>query len=366
MKVCPLAKKTIENMFSNWKSVLSLREIGFVLWLPRTDQIYRSQQFIDWMKKNSPELQIKTVDIVSNYIEDAQQLETELHGVDCVVLTSAQRLFDADMHEALHWLLKFQKKQNIPLYLHCEHSPGVLDSHLLTQSNLMLQQHVFHQPLYEKEDIFQFVSYLEDKWNLTLDQEIKEKIWEYCGGYLWLVKEVVRQITTHRDKSLNTIELIFHSDALNWKKQQIWNNFSNQIQRMMIAIVCDQEAGEVELLHRYKLIQYGQLPYFLIEHIRSMQTEIVFRDAHFFLNNLDVTSNFSKKERHILQKFLTNKNKILSREEVASAYWGDAAHEEYSDWAIDQLISRLRKKMSRAGSFSTTIQAVRGRGYLYA
>jgi DNA-binding response OmpR family regulator len=97
-----------------------------------------------------------------------------------------------------------------------------------------------------------------------------------------------------------------------------------------------------------------------------MQTEIVLRDAHFFLNNLDITSNFSKKERHILQKFLTNKNKILSREEVASAYWGDAAHEEYSDWAIDQLISRLRKKMNRAGLFQQRFRQPEGRGYLYA
>src|SRR3989344_9245494 len=44
-----------------------------------------------------------------------------------------------------------------------------------------------------------------------------------------------------------------------------------------------------------------------------------------------------------------SKNKLINRDEIAEIIWKDFNDIDYSDWAIDQIISRFRKKLKRAG-----------------
>lgn len=54
---------------------------------------------------------------------------------------------------------------------------------------------------------------------------------------------------------------------------------------------------------------------------------------------------------------------IVTKDDVAKAIWGDEWEDSYSDWAIDKLISNLRKKLKEAG-YPKTIKAFKGKGVM--
>ena len=61
--------------------------------------------------------------------------------------------------------------------------------------------------------------------------------------------------------------------------------------------------------------------------------------------------------------FLKNKGQIISRDQIGDVLWGDKAYDRYSDWAVDQLISQLRKKLIDLGIKGASLQTIRNRGY---
>lgn len=73
----------------------------------------------------------------------------------------------------------------------------------------------------------------------------------------------------------------------------------------------------------------------------------------------------TRQEYEILAYFLKQPNKLHSRDAIAEAIWGKESYEKYSDWAIDQLMSKLRKKLEKLGADGKTLVTVRGRGYKF-
>jgi len=72
---------------------------------------------------------------------------------------------------------------------------------------------------------------------------------------------------------------------------------------------------------------------------------------------------FTPQEYQILTAFLKEPNKLMSRENVGNILWGKDSYDKYSDWAIDQLISKLRRKLQKLGVTGTNLITLRGRGY---
>ncbi len=73
---------------------------------------------------------------------------------------------------------------------------------------------------------------------------------------------------------------------------------------------------------------------------------------------------FSRKELRVFKLLLEHRNSIVSRDEIAQRMWQGNVQEQYSDWAIDQLIARLRKRFVTFFLPSRLISVVRGRGYV--
>lgn len=72
--------------------------------------------------------------------------------------------------------------------------------------------------------------------------------------------------------------------------------------------------------------------------------------------------NFTQEEASIMRLLWSNQESVCEREDVAAAIWGDKWSEKYSDWGIDALMSRIRKKIS--GNWQ--IVTIKGRGYMLA
>lgn len=65
------------------------------------------------------------------------------------------------------------------------------------------------------------------------------------------------------------------------------------------------------------------------------------------LNEDLINSEFSVGENDVLKKLMEFKGKLIVREDLGQIIWGVNWEDQYSEWAIDQIIHRIRKKLNK-------------------
>ncbi|WKZ30691.1 MAG: winged helix-turn-helix domain-containing protein [Candidatus Dojkabacteria bacterium] len=83
------------------------------------------------------------------------------------------------------------------------------------------------------------------------------------------------------------------------------------------------------------------------------------RDGNIYFDGETIGDELSEREFELLSLFVQNYGKVVTRDDVAEILWKSRSIEKYSDWAIDQTISRLRKKLPQG----VTIKTIKGRGF---
>jgi DNA-binding response OmpR family regulator len=111
----------------------------------------------------------------------------------------------------------------------------------------------------------------------------------------------------------------------------------------------------VPLLHEYAKTYFSE----------EMSLSIT-KQRDIIMNNTNITSVFSPSERKLLRYLIDNKGKVISRDEIAQAVWKEKSEEKYSDWAIDQLVRRVRQKIIKLGLPENTIVTKKNQGYIIA
>lgn len=88
---------------------------------------------------------------------------------------------------------------------------------------------------------------------------------------------------------------------------------------------------------------------------------------NFYLNNRVIPSkekkvfNLTGQEQVLFSLLNKFKDETITRDDISEALWGDKADENYSDWAINKVVSELRKKIV---SENLEIKSVKGIGYI--
>lgn len=80
------------------------------------------------------------------------------------------------------------------------------------------------------------------------------------------------------------------------------------------------------------------------------------------IGELEFNVRLTSSEYKVLSYLIKNKNRICSRDEIIESVWGDKANKGISDHALDQLVSRVRKKTKNS---NITIETIRGRGHKF-
>jgi hypothetical protein len=75
------------------------------------------------------------------------------------------------------------------------------------------------------------------------------------------------------------------------------------------------------------------------------------------------TMKLTKKEYAVLRDLYQSKGKVVTYDRISRVLWSDS-EEEFSLWAIAQIMRRLRKKLSLYFINPQTIRSVRGEGYV--
>lgn len=207
-------------------------------------------------------------------------------------------------------------------------------SMIKTVVNLLEKEHL-QGKLEEKLMLDSGVGFILDEiWNSLYEEE----------------KKVIKQITTDEkvDASRSAISKLLQKGILRKEKSEI-KIFSKLFERF----ACEQSEPLEETVPAEKLPQ-ETLDFYLDEE-RKIIT----------IQGKEPSRPLTKLEFTLFSFFLRNPNKVFSRDEIAVAVWGKDEAVGVSNQAIDQIVSRLRKKIKQNGVKEDTIKTIRGRGYQF-
>lgn len=235
-----------------------------------------------------------------------------------------------------------------------------------------LFQNVIYQEIYGKNDADTFVSHNEKLWEISVPQNIREDILEKCGGSLWLLRQAIRSY--RNDSSLKTADLLNTFEIKN-KIYSCWNQLFPGEQEVIRDLVKKQkkfvtDMQAFEYLIRIKLLVRDKDDTYRLS-IPLLETALTKPEDHeglysenqeVYYGDKNIGNLLTKKEKAILFFFLKNESQVVDKEKIGMEIWGNSV----SAWAIEKIISKLRKKLFQLGMPKDAISTKKGAGYVFS
>ena len=382
----PFTKETFAQMVKSWMDIPNRNECGSVLNLAKRDQLYRVKQFqenkqvVKKFLRQYNNYQFLFLDLTSEMIEDpidaASYLEKNRNKQKQLLLfvLGADRLL-IDRKEVLSYLDSLYTNTSIFIIY-------------LLQKNITLPRYTkeFSQytTLYQNIKVFsllgladtkEFIKQMEQRFHILFPSSIVKSILSECNGFLWLIKQACRHFSQTHDR-----QTLFSNEGMMLRLSVIYNEFSPEEKVVLTKIVrkekqySNDEQHIVNYFLKTRLVSKRIKTYYITiplleKYIKQQITKNsnikINERGEIIINNVTVNSVFSKRERKLCLFFIRNPNIVISRDKTAEIIWCDNYHENYTDWALDQLIKRLRRKFDSIGIGSQIIKTVKNQGFLY-
>jgi len=341
--------------------------------------------FIDDPKATYSELLGKFRQLLSNITKEGVEIVffigefDELNFANKIFYNNLKSLW-SNLHPRLHYIFlmreRVTKKENISEW-------GELNEAIL--------QNVIYVPIAGNEDMNYWLKTFTDDYSLNLNKNQVEILKKICGGHPYLLKVAVRVLSNHEDKKVSGSELedlILSYYELRSVAKGIYNLQDDKEKECLNLIVtkgCVELESHKNILSFFKKMGYVvdvgdscKLFAKIFEQAVTIEVDSG-KELNVEKNESDdlgfdsesgavvyggntVEEIFTRQEYTVLVEFLKNEGRLLSRDDIGAVLWGKDSYEKYSDWAIDQLISKLRKKVQKVSS-SVLIATVRGKGY---
>lgn len=241
------------------------------------------------------------------------------------------------------------------------------------RANRRLLHQVLYFPVYSSEESLHVVKQICQEWNLKLSEPWLKALVQRFGGMLWILREALRIV---RDNGTESMNEIVTKSGLQFRFQTILNLLS-ETDKTAIVDLTSRNIQSVKENDRQYLESIGfvseergayilKIPW-MLEALQQRLTShalAVDNTNQVFYNGRNLSTVLSASETKVLRLFLSLKGRVVSRDTVAQTIWGKASMTKYSDWAIDQLISRLRKSLVTLGLPKDIITTKKGQGFL--
>lgn len=238
----------------------------------------------------------------------------------------------------------------------------------IVSTSTRLYQNIFFYPLYSLDDALIFIRYLIKKWQITITPKEVEIILAGCGGHFWLLKEAMREVASGGSISPSGESMRFRLDV-------IFRSLSHFEQQVLKKIITHKKTFSSDEKHSLMYLQkmrcigknrnctIGMYEDFLLR-IDDAESKLHLENSRIVLNGIPLEKFFSRKEYRAMKLLLEKRGTVVSRNEIAKRMWPTQTDEQYSDWAIDQLVARLRKRIAELSISPRVVEVVRGKGYL--
>lgn len=212
------------------------------------------------------------------------------------------------------------------------------------------------------------------------DDDITIFAYRYSHGHIGTIKFLLNQIKSHNPQSLNrhTFEILTSKHPLIsvWL-ELVLNSLSPQARHLIHQSLSHNLTAKIRSTPEFKSLSNLQLMRHenftfkeFANHIlplinstsHSPKLHLIGNAIHF--GTTDISLSITKIQTQILKTMLTSPSGFISYDQIGDIVWGKGATENYSLQAINQHMSRLKKKLTFLGLSKQTIGSLRGRGYL--
>lgn len=199
----------------------------------------------------------------------------------------------------------------------------------------------------ELDDIRTLFKELHKEFGFSLDTKQQEEIYTYTGGHVGLARTIYL-LQKQEPKEKLSIERLLEDPSVIQRIQDIIHEFPPSLL---------QSAQENTLSLNEQAI---------LKHIDFLQgKDICNKLVTAYLNHQIQGAQFTKTEVEVLQYFRSHKSKLITKQELAGAIWGENNWQQsFSDLAMSQLIHRIRNKLASSNPHAK-ILTKRGGGYVY-
>jgi len=235
--------------------------------------------------------------------------------------------------------------------------------------------------------------YWSKQYNYKFPKELQNFIWKQTAGHPALVKHMLAYF--FENSSLNyELSVITEHFILNTNLEQILAALDKDEVKVLRQIAQSGQHSNTnnsdattallnyDLIERTKKgykVKIGLLEDFLIRennkfatvqsHLKLPKVEqektfnIKLQQGNVYIDGVKTETDFTEREYHVIEYLDSQRGNICTREEIAKVIWKEQVSEKYSEWGLDQTISRIRKKLGDNGYKSKYIKTLRGRGF---
>ena len=211
-----------------------------------------------------------------------------------------------------------------------------------------LFQHIIRPSHRTDNEIRHFVQYRLGVWNHQLSPSAIDQIVLEAGGMPLFAKAAVRIAKREALSSTNEVQGLVraHTDYIE-RIKLFWQSLSLDEQSLLKEIALGIDISSSPLVEQ--MVRIG-----LLLHEPTTQRHVIrSKSLHRFLagdvavkiTEIAQFAHLSPQEHALFSATCAPIGRIVTREEAASLLWGKHKEEKYSDWALDKVISRLRKKL---------------------
>lgn len=207
------------------------------------------------------------------------------------------------------------------------------------------------------------------RFGLRISEELENQLIKLTGGYVQYLQLALIELndpeTTIKTASELT-EFLNRDERINLQSEELWEGLSEEEQQILMAFNKEEMLSESQIKQGKYLIDSG----FLVKKGSGFKVfSPLFKN---FLNNksgapakkekegIPNKLELSKKEHLLFSYLKENLGDICEREAIIEAVWPEEEALGVSDWAIDRLVARLRKKIKQEGEFEIVTVKTRG------
>ena len=232
------------------------------------------------------------------------------------------------------------------------------------------------------EKISEFrLSYLKKTTGKKIDEKIINQISNLTGGLgkLWLVSvesclstdnKTMKQPASRQGGWNNLTDFLLSNTRVKAVLSEIWKSLSPFEQSLII----NEKAHESSHLVAVGLVKNNKFAVPLLKAFGksfgklSTREEIKYEEQtnEIKKGDLVLSEGLTSSEFKLLKFMVTSSGKILGRDEIINAVWGQLSSTAgVSEQALDQLIFRVRKKIEDNPNSPQYIQTIKGRGFKF-
>ncbi|QQS38443.1 winged helix-turn-helix domain-containing protein [Candidatus Woesebacteria bacterium] len=220
----------------------------------------------------------------------------------------------------------------------------------LERKNKSLYRSLYILPNATDKDIRILIKDFIRRFDYSPSEEQIDNIVELSGGHIGLVKSLYLLLVDNASYNLS-IDNLLKEPSIIYRIDSFFDDFTNAEKKLL----SDNKYSEIlKLLHAINENNKTISP-LIDEYIRNTSNTNS-KEKKLF-------SSFTKKEAKVFAIFENNLNTIMTRHEIADVIWGLKVDEKYTDWALDQIIYRLRNKLKENAS-SYKLLTKKGRGFV--